>query len=98
MTFAFEKERMTAYSRDGVPMGHIIFPQIRAGMVNISHVMTYPKFRGQGVAEAMMDALLTHLTTQNQKAALTCPFAQQYVAKREHWKHILPGAIHCVTH
>ena len=98
MTFAFEKERVTAISGDGIPMGHITFPQVRAGLVNINHVRTYPKFRGQGVADSMMDALLTHLTKLNQKAALTCPFAQQYVGKHAQWKHILPGKIHFETH
>ena len=98
MTFAFEPERMTAISTDGTPMGHIAFPRIRAGLVNISHVVTYPGFRGQGVADSMMDALLAHLTGLNQKAALTCPYAQQYVGRHPQWKAILPGDIHCMTH
>ena len=98
MTFAFEKERLTAVSSDGIPMGYITFPQIRPDLVNINHVMTYPKFRGQGVAENMMNALLTHLTGLNQKAALTCPFAQQYVSKHPQWQHLLPGHIHFTTH
>lgn len=98
MTFAFEKERMTAISEDGIPMGYITFPRVRGDLVNISHVMTYPRFRGQGVAESMMEALLAHLTRRNQKAALTCPYAQQYVSKQEKWKHILPGEMHFTTH
>lgn len=98
MTFTFEKERLTAFSADGIPMGYITFPQIRPGLVNISHVLTYPKFRGQGVAGCMMDALLTHLSARNQKAALTCPYAQQYAAKHDAWKHILPGKLHFTSH
>ena len=98
MTFSFEKERMTAISSDGIPMGHITFPRIRAGLVNISQVKTNPRFRGQGVEDRMMDALLTHLTQQNQKAALTCPYAQQYVGKHQKWRHILPGKLHFGTH
>lgn len=98
MTFAFEKERLTAISPDGIPMGYISFPRVRAGLVNIDHVMTYPKFRGQGVAERMMEALLAHLTELGQKAALTCPFAQQYVGKHQQWKHILPGKLHFTSH
>ena len=98
MTFVFEKERLTARSPDGLSMGHISFPRVRPGLVRIDQVMTNPGFRGQGVAESMMEALLTHLTNQNQKAALTCPIAQQYVRKNPRWKHILPGDLHCVTH
>lgn len=98
MTFSFEKERMTAIGNDGIAMGHITFPQIRADLVNINHVMTYPRFRGQGVADSMMDALLTHLDSQHQRAALTCPYAQQYVRRHGQWKHILPGSIHFESH
>lgn len=98
MTFAFDKERVTAISSEGIPMGFISFPQVRTGLVNISHAMTFPRFRGQGVAESMMEALLNHLTHQNQKAALTCPFAQQYIGNHPEWKHILPGEIHFTTH
>lgn len=98
MRFVFEKERMTALSGEGTTMGYVTFPRIRAGLVNINHVMTIPEFRGQGVAEAMMDALLTHLAQENQKAALTCSFAQAYVGRHEKWKRILPEKMHFGTH
>ena len=98
MNFIFEKERMTAVGPDGHAMGYIIFPRVRAGLVNISQIMTFPAFRGQGVDSAMMEALLSHLEQQNQKAALTSPFAQQYVETHPKWKHLLPGCIHFTTH
>lgn len=98
MTFSFEKERITALSSDGIPMGHITFPQINCGLVNISQVVTDPKFREQGVADCMMDALLSHLASQGKKAALTCPNAQQYVARNPRWKTILPGSMHMTAH
>lgn len=98
MTFTIQKERLTALSPEGLPMGYITFPRVRAGLVNIDHVMTYPKFRGQGVAGAMMEELLRHLTKEGQKAALTCPYAQQYVEKHGQWKHLLPGKLHFTSH
>lgn len=98
MTFVFEKERIRALSDEGTPMGHISFPRVRPGLVNISQMMIHPKFRGQNVESAMMDALLPHLASQNLKAALTCPFAQQYIGTHPQWKHILPGEIHFTTH
>ena len=94
MTFSITKERLTAINSDGVPMGFITFPQVRAGLVNIQQVVTHPQFRDQGVAEAMMETLLEHLSSQNRKAALSCPFAQQYVEEHPQWKQILPGSIH----
>ena len=98
MTFSFDKERLAAISADGIPMGYIAFPLVRAGLVNISQVMTHPKFRGQHVESAMMDALLPHLIQQNLKAALTSPFAQQYVGSHPEWKSILPGELHFTKH
>ena len=98
MTFQFEKERVTAVSPEGRPMGFIVFPQVRTGLVNISQIMTYPAFRGQGVDNAMMEALLSYLERNDQKAALTSPFAQQYLEKNPKWKHILPGEMHFTTH
>ena len=98
MTFQFEKERMTAVHSDGRPMGVIAFPRIRPGLVSINQITTYPAFRNQGVGDAMMEALLSHLDTQGQKAALTCPFAQTYVAKNPQWKRILPEKLHMTSH
>ena len=94
MTFRFEKERLTALSPDGFPMGHITFPRIRAGLVSISSISILPGFRNQGAEDAMMEALLAHLDQQNLKAVLIAPAAQQYVEKNPRWKKILPGEIH----
>ena len=98
MTFNFEKERMTAISDDGIPMGLIRFPRVRAGLVNLEQVIVYPEFRDAGIGESMMEALLTHLQDTSQKAALSCPFAQQYISSHPQWKQILPGKIHFTTH
>ena len=98
MKFVFEKERITALSDDGMPMGHVAFPRVRTGLVNISTLTVLPGFRGQGVEDAMLEALLAHLDTQGMKAALTCPAAQKYVADHARWKKILPGEMHFTTH
>lgn len=98
MTFSIGKERLTAIYQDGNPMGYITFPRVRAGLVNISQVVTYPEYRDQNVPEKMMERLLCHLEESHQKAALTCPYAQQYMEKHPQWKHILPGQMHFTTH
>lgn len=94
MTFSFQKERITAVSPDGVSMGYITFPRVRAGLVNINQLTIFPAFCSQGLEDAMMEALLSHLEKSGLKAALTCPYAQQYVEKNPQWKKILPGEIH----
>ena len=94
MTFSIQKERITAISPEGIPMGCITFPRVRAGLVNISQMTVFPDFRHQGVEDAMMEALLSHLEQQSQRAVLLCPFAQQYVEQNPQWKKILPGDIH----
>ena len=94
MTFSIGRERILAVREDGTPLGHILFPRIRAGLVNIQQVSTAPEFRGQGVEEAMLEALLSHLAKGGCKAALTAPAAQQYVGAHPEWKHILPGEMH----
>ena len=93
MKFIYEKERLTALTPEGTPMGFAAFPQVRAGLVNVSQVTVYPAHRGQGVEEAMMEALFSHLDSRGLNAALTAPFAQDYVAKYPRWKRILPGEI-----
>ena len=98
MNVSVEKERMTVFSSSHVPLGFIAFPQVRPGLVNITQVHVSPQFRGQGVEDAMMEALLNHLSQQDQKAALSSPFAQQYVGNHHEWKHILPGDIHFTRH
>ena len=94
MTFSIQKDRIYAIAPDGSTMGSVTFPRIRAGLVNICDVTVFPAFRHQGVEDVMMEALLSHLDRQGLKAALTCPFAQQYVEQNPQWKKILPGQIH----
>ena len=52
MTFRFEKERITALTPDGTTLGFMVFPRVRAGLVNISTMTVNPGFRGQGVEDA----------------------------------------------
>lgn len=98
MNFQFEKERMTLCDENGKLMGFIHFEQVNCKLVNIDHVFTSPDFRGQGVAGKMMEALLEHLSKQEKKAALTCSYAQRYVAEHPQWSHILPTDIHFERH
>jgi predicted GNAT family acetyltransferase len=98
MTFSFQKERICATTPEGAAMGSIAFPRVRAGLVNISQTTILPEYRGLAVEDAMMEALLVHLEKQGLKAALTCPFAQQYLEKNPQWKKILPGQIHFTRH
>ncbi len=94
MPINFEKEKMTLLNEEGIPMGYITFPEIKKGLHNIDHVLTYPKFRGQGIAASMMEALLQHLDASDCKVVLTCPFAQRYVGEHSEWSHLLPTNIH----
>ena len=98
MTFQFEKERLTAFSPEGIPLGSVVFPRIRPGLVNITQVNTYPASRGQDIKAPMLEALLDHLTAAGQKAALSSPYAQQYVSRHPQWKAVLPGSIHFENH
>lgn len=98
MTFSFQKERLNAVSTEGIPIGYVAFPRVRPGLVNISQTTVFPPFRGQYIEEAMMEALFSHLSKLGLRAALTCPFAQQYLEKNPQWKNILPGEIHFTRH
>ena len=94
MDFRFDKEKMTRFNDEGIPMGTITFPEIKKGLHNIDHVLTYPKFRGQGNAAIMREALLRHLEQQDCKVVLTCSYAQGFVAENPQWSHLLPTNIH----
>ena len=98
MTFSIAKERLTALSKDGHPIGSIVFPRINAGLVNISQISVSPDCRGQGVEEAMMEALLSQLEKTGCKAALTAPSAQKFLREHPQWSHILPGKLHFTTY
>ena len=98
MEVTITKERLTAIDPNGIPMGYIRFPQIRPGLVTIDSVEVYAPFRSQGIENAMMEALLQHLTALSRKAALRCPFAQDYLQANPEWKHILPDSLHFTTY
>lgn len=98
MTFTIENERLTAVGTDGRTMGYIAFPRLRGKLVNISQVTVLPDYRGQGVETAMLEALLSHLSKHDRKAALTSPYAQQYMSRNPQWKHLLPGELYFTAH
>ena len=98
MEFTITKERITAIHSDGSPMGYITFPQVRAGLVTVDQMAIHPPFRGQGVEDALMEALFRHLSTQGRKAALRCSFAQGYLQAHPEWKSLLPDSIHFTTY
>ncbi len=97
MRFTFEPDRTVLYDREGRMMGRITHPRIRAGVINIQQVYTEPSFRGQGVAALLMEKLLAHLRETDQKAVLTCTYAQKYVAEHPGNSDLLASVMPCQT-
>ena len=57
MIFRFEKERITALTPDGTTLGFIVFPRVRAGLVNISTMTVNPGFAGQKLIPQTLDKI-----------------------------------------
>ncbi len=97
LQFTFEPDRTLLHDEEGRLMGRVTHPRIRAGVINIQQVYTEPDFRGQGVAAKLMEGLLDHLRETDQKALLTCSYAQKYVGEHPEQKDLLASVMPCQT-
>lgn len=88
MKLNFEKERIYALDSDQKMIAEVTFP-ISNGVATIDHTFVHSSLRGQGVAEQLMEATISHLQSSNLKAKLTCSYAVLWFSKHPEFSELI---------
>ena len=77
MQYRIEDHRIVAYDTNHPFVGELTFPAVpdENKRVVLEHVFVDPKFRGQGIAQALVQHFVDYATKQDYTVKLMCPFA-----------------------
>lgn len=80
MKIQVEENRLALYEETGGLMGEVLFPE-EGGCLVITHTFVDEKYRGQGLAGQLLDALVAELRKRKKKAFPQCSYSVAYFAK-----------------
>ncbi len=89
MDFKYEKNKIYLNDENDQMIAVVTFPNIAEDTVNIDHTYVDKSLRGQGVAGKLMEALVTQLKANNQKAKPTCSYAVKWFTDHPEYSDIL---------
>lgn len=89
MKLEHSKNKILACRKDGQVVGMINFPEVRPGVVDITHTQVDESMRGRGLAGELMEAAVRQLREENRKAVLSCSYAVRWIAKHPEAEDIL---------
>lgn len=81
MNIIKEPNRVLIKNDEGKEVGHVLFPTIKDGVVEITMTFVDDSLRGQGAAGRMMQAAYEVIKSQNLKAKLNCSYAVSWFNK-----------------
>jgi len=89
MNFLYEKNRIYLNDDQGQMIAEVTFPEISPGIVDINHTFVDGQLRGQGVANALMLALVKKLDMENKKAKCSCSYAVTWFERHSEYQEVL---------
>lgn len=78
MDFTHKPDQIVLYSKDQYILAQITFPEIDEKNVKIDHTFVDPALRGQGIANQMIEQVITELRRQKKTAVPTCSWAKTW--------------------
>lgn len=89
MTRAIENAQQTRFDLEGYE-GRVFATSRRAGaVIVVAHMETDPALRGQGLAAALMAAIVAQARAEGAKIAPHCSYAAAYMAGRPELNDLL---------
>lgn len=89
MDFMHKQNKIYSTDANQNVLAEITFPDIDERTVNINHTFVDDCLRGQGVANQLMEAVVTDLKQQNKKAVATCSYAVKWFEKHPEHEDLL---------
>jgi predicted GNAT family acetyltransferase len=87
MVWVKEKERL-ALEEEGELVGEVLFPKIE-GKIQITHTFVSEAYRGQGIAEKLLNALVEELRARQETATPVCSYSLAYRQKHPEAQDVL---------
>ncbi|MDD3430019.1 MAG: GNAT family N-acetyltransferase [Oscillospiraceae bacterium] len=84
-----KSENKIWYEKDGKILAEVTFPAVEANTVDINHTFVDDSLRGQGVAGALLQAVVQELEHTHRKAVCSCSYAKNWFDKHPEKSELL---------
>ena len=81
MEIKFEENRVYGVNKEGIQMGEITFKLMGDDVLIADHTKVEEAFRGEGVGEKLVDALVNKSRLDDKKIKAECPFVKAIMEK-----------------
>jgi len=89
MNFKSNSSSTWLENENGKRVALLEYPEVRPGVVNITHTEVDPSMGGQGIAGKMTEHVANLLRTDGRKAELTCSYAIKWFQKHPEYADVL---------
>ncbi len=89
MEYIKEMNRIYLKDETGKRLAEIDFPEVRPGVVVITHTEVDPSLGGKGIAGELTKAAAEQLRADGRKAVLSCSYAIRWFSKHPEYSDIL---------
>lgn len=83
MEWNFSDGRIYSNNEQGNLITEATYESLENSVINVDHVYVNPDYRGQGIAEKTMLAVVDYIRKHNLKVTATCSYASSWFTKHE---------------
>lgn len=83
MEWNFSEGRIYSNNEKGELITEATYETLANNVINVDHVYVNPEYRGQGIAEKTMLAVVDYIRKHNLKVSPTCSYASAWFGKHE---------------
>lgn len=83
MEWNYGEGRIYSNNEQGNLITEATYETLENNVINVDHVYVNPEYRGQGIAEKTMLAIIDYIRKHNLKVTATCSYASTWFAKHE---------------
>ena len=89
MEFQHGPGRIWMDSAEGELLAEVLFPVVGSGIVEITHTFVDDSLRGQGVAAALLTAVVEELRREHKRAKLSCSYAVAWFRRHREYAYLI---------
>lgn len=83
MNWSYKENQIFSLDNNGEVISKVDFTKVDENTIDIEHVYVSPEYRGQGVADKTMLAVVDYLREKKLKATASCSYANSWFSKNE---------------
>lgn len=88
MEIKYEESRLYAVNKEGTQMGEITFTLKGDDVLVAEHTKVEEEFRGEGVGEKLVEALVDKCRKDDKKIKAECPFVKDLLEKNKKYHDV----------